>query len=292
MDNYKTESLHETKQHGKTSFPYAVYWAIIPDFLDSFPLHWHDEMEIIYVKNGVGTVTVQSHEYVVKSGDIVIIPPQTVHSISGYENESFDYNNVLFHFSMITGLGGDITYEKYLRPIYMHTLIPPYLAVSGSKLNEQICGELRELIENKDRRDEWDELMIKSNLYRIMHYICKSSEKATDLETSLHNNYDRLKNVLSLVQTNFAEQISVEEAAKICGYSPSYFMKIFRDLTGRSFNRYLVDYRLEQAATRLSKGKEKIIVVSEECGFNNLSYFTRAFEAKYSMSPSKYRRRG
>ena len=48
----REELLHETKIHGTKDFPYIVYHGIIPDFFKAYPLHWHDEVEIIYITKG------------------------------------------------------------------------------------------------------------------------------------------------------------------------------------------------------------------------------------------------
>jgi len=102
-------------------------------------------------------------------------------------------------------------------------------------------------------------------------------------------NYDRLKVVLEYLRENYSRQISVAEAAAMCGFSASHFMKLFRELTGFSFVQYVKQLRLEAAARLLRENGERISEIAEETGFHNLSYFTRAFEAKYRMTPSAYR---
>ena len=57
----------------------------------------------------------------------------------------------------------------------------------------------------------------------------------------------------------------------------------------RSFNAYLVSYRLEIAAKQLIETDQKIIDIAANCGFNNHSYFTRTFQKKYGLTPAKYR---
>ncbi|RKI85518.1 cupin domain-containing protein [bacterium 1xD42-87] len=44
-----------------------------PGFFPFYPLHWHEEMEIIYICSGQGVITIQSYPYIVKTDDIVII---------------------------------------------------------------------------------------------------------------------------------------------------------------------------------------------------------------------------
>ena len=45
-------AIHETKVHGRKNFPYTIYGCRLPEMFTGFPLHWHDEMEIIYVFSG------------------------------------------------------------------------------------------------------------------------------------------------------------------------------------------------------------------------------------------------
>ena len=43
----ETTPIHETKIHGIITFPYSVYKGRIPEWIHSFPLHWHDDFELI-----------------------------------------------------------------------------------------------------------------------------------------------------------------------------------------------------------------------------------------------------
>ena len=100
-----------------------------------------------------------------------------------------------------------------------------------------------------------------------------------------------MKAALYYVQTDFAQNITIKQAADLCGFSESYFMKLFKELTGMSFTAYLVNYRLELSAKQLMETDQKIIDISSNCGFNNPSYFTRSFQRKYGLTPAKYRQR-
>ena len=91
------------------------------------------------------------------------------------------------------------------------------------------------------------------------------------------------------IKNSYSNNLSVKDAASICGFSESHFMKLFKDLTGMSFTAYLINYRLEIAAKQLKETSLNIIDISTNCGFNNHSYFTRAFKKKYCVSPIKYK---
>ena len=94
-------AYQETKVHGTHDFPFAVYRGLVPDWLSDFPLHWHEEMEIIYVEKGCVSISVRNTEYLVKSGELVLIHPQMIHSIRQHEEDRGFYHNILFRFSML-----------------------------------------------------------------------------------------------------------------------------------------------------------------------------------------------
>lgn len=282
--------MHETKTHGKLSFPFIVYRGNIPEYICSYPLHWHDEMEIIYVEKGCGTVIVPSGKYVLQTGDMIIIPPQTVHSIEQFENRPMEYFNILFQFSLLIDTPSDNCYEKFFLPFYQHTKIFPSYLNTNDKLNQLLLPYVTDLIENRKQSNTGYELMVKSNLFAIMHYLNQYSTPSNHMELSLQNTYDKLKKLLLYVKENYNHTITIPQAAAICGFSESHFMKLFKELTGKSFTQYLKDYRLEIASRKLLETHEKIIEISENTGFPNHSYFSRSFYAKYGVSPSAYRK--
>jgi AraC-like DNA-binding protein len=57
-----------------------------------------------------------------------------------------------------------------------------------------------------------------------------------------------------------------------------------------SFIDYLKDYRLAIAARLLQSSESSILEISEEVGFENLSYFNRSFKKRYGMTPTQFRR--
>ena len=89
-------TLYEIKTHGKAIFPYIVYRGKIPEYIRSYPVHFHKEFEIVYVVQGQGLFSVQTNQYIAKEGDIVIIPPEVLHSIKQLNNNEVEYFNILF----------------------------------------------------------------------------------------------------------------------------------------------------------------------------------------------------
>ncbi len=283
-------AMHETKIHGRLSFPYAVYGGMLPELFNSFPLHWHDDMEIIYVVRGAVLVSVQNTEYIVHEKEIVLIQPQLIHSIRQSDSEHAVYFNIMFRLSLLENNSKDICYEKYLDPIYSRkVIVTKYLGLEH-ELNSVIAPYVRRLIDLHMKGDGNNELIIKSHLFAIMHYISKYCTHPDSEDDYLINLYERLKKSLLYVQNNYQENISVKRAAGLSNFSASHFAKMFKQLTGTSFTQYLKNYRLEVAAEKILNNTSRISEIAYECGFNNLSYFTRSFREKYGVTPNHFAR--
>ena len=104
MNSLEYENLLENKTHADPMFPYNTYLCSIPLDFNSVSLHWHEFMEIIYIKKGKGNVTVDFTTHYVEEGDIIIILPGHIHGISQHEGYSMEYENILFSVDMFLSL--------------------------------------------------------------------------------------------------------------------------------------------------------------------------------------------
>ena len=283
--------LHETKIHGIITFPYSVYRGRIPEWIPSFPLHWHDDFELIYCADGQIQVTVWEKSYVLCAGDLVVLLPHAVHAIEQHGSDSGEYFNIMFHPSLFKGSEGDLCYDKYVLPFLNGEKTLDCFYPAASSFSQTITPCVHSMLKHRRESYTTSELMIKSNLFLLLHYINAQSTDAASDHKALQLSYSRLKNALYYVQKFYDHDITIQEAAGQCGFSESHFMKLFKEFTGMSFNAYLVNYRLELSAKQLAETELKVIDIMENCGFHNQSYFTRAFHRKYQMTPLMYRKK-
>ena len=98
----------------------------------------------------------------------------------------------------------------------------------------------------------------------------------------------RTQAAVSYVATHFDGPIALEQAAALCWLSPTQFCRVFRREHGVSFGKHVVSYRLEQAREHLLRPDALVKEVAYAVGFNDLSYFTRAFKRQLGVCPSEY----
>lgn len=96
MEKEQDQKYQEKKQHGSKLFPFNIYPCTIPLDFPSVSLHWHKEMELIYVKKGRGEIQLETGLFQGKAGDIFVVPPGTLHALYKTKGSSIEYENIIF----------------------------------------------------------------------------------------------------------------------------------------------------------------------------------------------------
>ena len=102
---------------------------------------------------------------------------------------------------------------------------------------------------------------------------------------------NQLKAVLDYVRSHYTEPVTLKELADIACMSPTYFCRYFHQEMGKTPFAFLNEYRLNAAAEALHATDETVLTIASRCGFENLSYFNRAFKAHFGMTPREYRKK-
>ena len=95
--------------------------------------------------------------------------------------------------------------------------------------------------------------------------------------------------VLSIMHHEFDRDLTLEDLATRVFLSPNYLSILFKKEMNIGINKYLNNFRLEQACSLLSDSNMKVIDISKYVGFDNPSYFNRLFKNTYGVTPSSYR---
>lgn len=89
-------------------------------------------------------------------------------------------------------------------------------------------------------------------------------------------------------EQTFCFNPTLNELSILYHKNEKYIGRLFKKETGISFHQYCLLLRLQKAESLLLKTSDKIIDIALECGFDNVSYFNRAFKTQYGMSPRAY----
>lgn len=281
------ENYHETKSHSTPDFPYNTYICSIPLDFEKVPLHWHDEVEIIYIKKGRGRVTLDFTSLYVEAGDIIIVSPGQLHAI-GPAEYSMEYENIIFSLDMLRTGSMDALSAEFFEPFLAGTIDFEHLICRDHKDYAALSSCLNRADDICRTFPKGYRLAIKGYLFEFFYTIFTNS---TDIPAPKREpRLERLKTVLKYIETHYASTISIDEIASVAGFSASHFMRFFKSAMGTSFTAYLAAYRLSMAARLLILTNDSILDIALSCGYENLSYFNRSFKKRYKKTPGEYRR--
>ena len=95
--------------------------------------------------------------------------------------------------------------------------------------------------------------------------------------------------ILSYVERNYMQDITVREIAYACACSESTVAHLFKSHTDQSVKKYINLLRLKQAEKLLLSSDLPVGNVATLCGFSNSNYFSTAFKKQFHVSPQTYR---
>lgn len=95
---------------------------------------------------------------------------------------------------------------------------------------------------------------------------------------------------IEYMQEHFRESLTLTDISRTIGLSVSYFSYLFKQETGKNYIEYLNEIRLLATMKDLMNTDEKVVVVAQKNGFQNLEYFSRYFKKQTGESPARWRK--
>ena len=305
-------SFHEKKQHGTVDFPAEYYYVDKEHPQYHMAFHWHKEWEIIRILEGEFSLHADEEEYLAHAGDVFLLRDGMLH---GGTPKDCVYECFVFD---LHGLFRDVnSVKKYLRPIYRNQLLPQvYFPREQKDSRKKEPGEgafqetdIYEIVEElmkgfsagkrkgtgetvRNAAGLPSELIALGNLSRLFSLILEKGYILQGQESSQGGSrkVSQLKTVLEYIENHFSERITLEDLAGVAGMSPKYFCRFFRSITHQTPMDYVNYYRIERAASLLCSADLPVTVVGLECGFNDSSYFVKAFKKYKGMTPKQYQK--
>ena len=198
-----------------------------------------------------------------------------------YVGSSFD---ILFLYISATALD-DVAQETGAAPVQrlrcMAGMADPVLAGLGRALMPALYCPARK------KALFVDQLAFALNLHIAQHYGALALPGLNAKRGLTPIQESRAKEYLA---THLADDVSVADVASACGLSRSYFIKSFRESTGKTPHRWLLEHRLSHARNLLAKSSDAIAEIAVSCGFADQSHLTRMFTREIGTPPNVWRR--
>ncbi len=237
--------------------------------------NWHENLELISVTEGYGTIYINGSPYNVSAGDIVAINSNTLHTIhTSTQGMSFCFLIIDRGFCIDNFCD---TNNLWFRECFR---------------DEEITKNIDTLLKlfNCEKANDWTMLAIRSEILGILSRLCeKHLHSRSQKQDELHI-LSAMKQAISFIRANYFRDISLDDVSNHAGISKYYFAHEFHRITGYTFVEYVNLLRCEKAKKSLLKTTKTIEEIGVECGLPNRNYFTRTFKSYVGVTPSEFRK--
>lgn len=252
--------------------------------------HWHDCLEISYVKTGKGKYYIDDKEFEMNPGDIIIFNNIEPHYLE--VDEHMNQQVLIFEPSLVwSDCSGSIDYE-YLKSFYDRGFDFNNRLDMNCPYAADIRDNLTALTFEYFEKLEGYQLMIKARLLMVLTYLMRyfrDKEKSAPVNLKKRQCLARMEEVIEYINKNVTQDIRLDEAAERAHVSSQYFSSFFKKVTGINFVDYINNLRVNRAIKLLRETDSTITLIAFECGFNNTANFNSIFKKFTGKTPSAYR---
>ncbi len=257
------------------------------------PIHFHDYIEVLYVFGGEYSVWLDGEYFEFSTGDLVLINSCKLHHIicrNAVSNGG--YYCIQFLPSILYESTRKVFEYKYVMPFLTNHNPPRNILLASEISNSEIPRLVYDMYRETQNKGYAYDFAMKADVYKIFLYILRHWQKA-GLNVSKEVNIDltaKIQNVIDYITTHYSEPITVEEMAKSANLSYSYFSRIFKQVTERSFSEYLNYIRISESEKLLLTTDMNITEIAFAVGFSTSSYYIQQFRHYKNLSPKQFKK--
>lgn len=271
------KNMRENVHFLSDDFPIAMYTQHYSHATrDHIPFHWHDELQMTWVFEGRLEYCVNGDTFSLSHDKILLINSQLMHSSRTVSQDAralcIDFGLDIFH---------PLVLKHYILPFletssFSYSLLPlkPYQPAS---LDDFL---------------NWTKAP--SGYFSIINFLSQMFESVIrDFKKDEHPvDYDEIEmfhTVLNYIYSHYAEPLTVQQLAVQIMTNKNRLTDLFKKYTNMAPIKFLNEYRLYIAQNLIIHTDKPISEISEDVGYNQLSYFIQQFRDNYGLSPLKYR---
>ncbi len=283
----QNKDLYEKITHSTKTAPYSIHYTDgVPHLEPALYLHWHSEMEFLWLQQGDLLFHIEDLTFELHAGDAVFIPPGLIHYANnlGSTAPKF-YAFVLSGAFLISPFETD-RYSTYISPVLYNNISFATKLDQNISWQNDVIASLQKIFEC----DPSDELCIRGLSLLLWDAMYKQIVSKAENTSLTQQRGEKLSASIAYIHNNFSQNISLDTLADLAHLSNGQFCRSFKEFTGMTPFNYLIRHRILQSCNALLSTDDKVTDIAISCGFNNISYYNRAFFKLMGMTPKEYRK--
>lgn len=280
----------EIKSHGRYEFPMRISHERLSFFdTESFPCHWHPEIELTLVLEGEIAYQANEKVYQLCAGEGLFCNSNVLHTGHRLEQPDCHYLSVTFHPRFLYGYPSSILQEKYINPILENKALSSIHFKQENDWMRQVLEQLRLLQKLDAEQPDSMEIQMQIALLSIWQQLFENVEhRASKGSSGLDT--ERIRCIIEYIQKHYMENITLELLAEQVHLCKSESCRLFKRYMNETMFDYLLKYRLERSLELLRAGSFNVTQIAEKVGFSTPGYYSRMFRERMGVTPLNYRR--
>ena len=275
----------EMTPHKTNLLPLACYKTTIRHHVHGYiPLHWHEEVQFVYVLEGSVRFQVNEQEIVVESGEGLFINSQCLHGAKNERGTNGIYLclNVLPSFLMMPELC-----SAYVAPYLQATNLGHIKIEHADGWGTDACNHIYSIYEHLTEAEEFYEIHITQHLAALWLLLISNAEPVTEPVNTRKNK--RIKDMLTWIHLHYGEEVSLQDIARAGLLSKSECCRYFKSILGLSPMQYVNQHRIEKSLSLLQDTELSVTEIAYQVGYNGSSYYIEQFRRHMHTTPKNYR---
>ena len=290
-------NLYEKKTFGTLDYPVNLYYLDLhKSYMNRIRWHWHEEMEIIIINDGIAEIATDDATYHITPGQGIIINQNVMHSIYSVDKNNCTFYSIVFHPDFLFGHKVGPLHAQFLLPVQSSRFFKAMVLDEKDSHQERMLDGLNDAIAANLAKPFGYEIATKGHLCRFWAELISKLPQMTAAPTpSAHVSLDeqRVKQAMLFIRMHHAEPISLEEIAGSVHISKSECCRCFSRTLQMTPFEYLMKYRIFEATRKMAQSPQEppmsIADLAMSVGFNNTSYFNKLFKKYLGCTPTYYR---
>ena len=254
-----------------------------------FNWHYHPEYEICLTLNSEGSKHIGDHIDYYGSADLVLLGPNLPHSWQAKaQNPKMP---LVVYVAQIPAQWLD---ELVGNNPELHILANMLkLSLRGLEFSADTLKISLPIFQAMNKADPIERyillmqllnIMVKDESYKVLSSSYFTFGDKTDISV------DKLDKVISHIYQKYTDPLSANELAALVHMSTNHFHRFFKQRTEQTLNQFINQLRIGKACKLLIHTNALISVISDQCGFNNISNFNRRFRMVKGNTPKQFRK--
>lgn len=156
-----------------------------------------------------------------------------------------------------------------------------------------MCRVAKEYEIPTQHADSYKKITGNENFDTTTMYLFEFSDKLFDKISNKDNERksDMINSIKTYIEEHITEDISLSSVAQQFNISVGYLSKFFKENSGQSFSKYIIEKKFARAAQALIEYPEKSISdIANDFGYFDTAYFSRQFKSHHGVTPVQYRK--